>query len=187
MQRMIDAEYSGALGESRQASNRVGQRFSRVYSAAASNLLDKAVVRLRGGDEAAARAFVGRALDLPYDDHEKVVPALWQVHMMLFDAFGDDVEAAEPTDLGWLNRIESVVGEAEGPVQRELRSCLLALFDMALSSKEQRRLRLVVRDVDNDEPFVGITDREERVDVVIGMLRALIRHEDLVDEAVSRS
>jgi hypothetical protein len=184
VQRMIEAEYSGALGESRRASNTVAQRLSRAYSTAASNLLEKAVIRLGRGDEQAARAFVARALDLPYDEHEEAVPALWEAHMILFTAFSDDVEESEPGDLGWLDRVESVVRGSEEAVQRELRSCLVALFDMDLSSKEQRRLRALVRGASSDdEPFAGVSDREERIHVVVGMLEALLRYADLVDEA----
>ena len=187
-QRLLDAEYSGALGDARRASNRLGQRFSHASSEAASNLLAKAVVRLDRGDMGAARAFVGRALDLPYDEHEEAVPVLWEVHMMLYTAFSDDVEDSEEGDLGWLVRAESVVAGSADPVRRELRSCLAALFDMRLSNPEKRRLRALVGDMGkNEEPFDGITDREERTDVVIAMLEASLRHAQLVDQALGGS
>ena len=185
VQQLLDAEHSGALGDARRASNRVGQRFSQASSAAASHLLAKVVVRLERGDESSARAFVARAMDLPYDEHEENVPALWEVHMMLFTAFSDDVEESEHGDLGWLDRAEVVVSGCGEAVQREVRSCLAALFDMELSGKEQRRLRCLVGDAGkNDDPFDGIIDRTQRIDGVIGMLRALLLHSDLVDAAI---
>lgn len=63
--------------------------FSRAAMLAADNLLGKAIVRIRRGDQAGADRLVARAAEIPFDDHERMWPgtnlAAVQVYRVLAD------------------------------------------------------------------------------------------------------
>lgn len=80
--------------------------FSRAAMQAADNLLGKAIIRLRRGDQAAADRLVAKAAEIPFDDHEEMWPgtnmAAGQIYRVLADQselcadFEYDDEGNEP-------------------------------------------------------------------------------------------
>src|SRR4051812_4327237 len=139
---------------------------------AAQNLLEKARRRAAQDEPERARAFVERALALPYDEWDAIEPGPWGAHMLLFTAFTDDLEDTEPGDSSWLDRIEQLVAETrDQDVVHELRSCLPGLLDFGVTRQEERRLeRLAGRFPSNPKPLAGITDHEARIRIILGML-----------------
>lgn len=182
-----EAGFDGALGHTLIASGRTNQGFSRATSDAADNLLTKALRRLAAGDDDRARAFVRRALQLPYDEHEEMDPAPWSVHMMLYLSLTADLEASPVGDLGWLDRATDVCEAAAPPADDEVRAALASLLaDHQLSHTEVRRVRALAPGVPRDvEPLAAVAtaDEEVRCTAVMAVLGAVGHHRGLVAAA----
>ena len=66
--------------------------FSQAAMRAAENLLVKAVDRMRSGEQTAADRLMGRAAEIPFDDHEGVWPGPTIAAQLLFDVLADHSE-----------------------------------------------------------------------------------------------
>jgi hypothetical protein len=93
---------NGPFGDVESVSGRTLQPFSFAGQRAAENLLIKARRALDNNDVDRARAFVDRAVRLPFDEHEGAAPAALAVHMDLFCVVTDALEQAEADDSRWL-------------------------------------------------------------------------------------
>ena len=172
-------ELDRPLGAARLASNHANREISVATSQAADNLLAKAVRRLERGEDQEARAFVDRALGLPYDDYEGWSPAAWSAHMMLFLSISDDLGSCPAGDPSWLDRAEVVLDAATPAAATELRACLRAILDAdTLTAAETRRLKALTRGVPLDaDPLTGVPDAPEaRAAAVLGVLAAVLHH-----------
>ena len=136
------------FGDVESLSGRTLQPFSLAGQRAAENLLVKA---RRALDEHAvdrARAFVDRAVRLPFDEHEGAAPAALAVHMDLFCAVTDALEQTEADDSRWLDAALGVLGDADWAAACDLRDVLVAIdHDYSLSPVEHRRIRAAIASV----------------------------------------
>ena len=99
--------------------------FSRASSEAARNLLHKAQRALDDDDTERARAYVTRAVQLPFDEAEEVPPVAWAAHMLLFTAVTDALEESDEDDTAWLDAALEVLASA-GTVGRSAMASVLS-------------------------------------------------------------
>jgi hypothetical protein len=182
----LDQFDSDPLASVRRASGRLNQATSTAMGQAADNLLDKALARLERADPGAARPYVERALKLPFDDFEEAIPAVWAAHMRLFTAISDDLEGCEEGDHGWLRRAEILIERSSPVAATEVRNCLRSLRVglVSLSSSETKKLKQLTSGIPLDaEPLADIGEGTARVDAIIEVLRAVLDHEAMLEEA----
>lgn len=96
------------------AGRRLDQQQSVGILAGAGNLFDKAARAWADGDSERARLLVARCLSLPYDEHERAVPALWTARLRVYTLVANAVEASDEGDQSWLERIGEVLDESDG-------------------------------------------------------------------------
>ncbi|GLY31850.1 hypothetical protein [Kineosporia sp. NBRC 101731] len=174
-----------SLNVTRRASGALLGETSEALQEAAGNLLDKAVARLQEGDEVRARALVERALHLPYDEFEKIRPAVWWLELEVSTQFSDEVELAAEGDSGWLARAELLLSEASEPmVAAVVRAALNDIgSEFRLPQRESRWLnRLIAGEPFGREPLSEIDDIDELTVAVLGVLRMLNRQAELFAE-----
>jgi hypothetical protein len=162
-----DTARRGAFGALRTDVERRDADQERAVRLAADNLLDKALRRLRTGDEPAARAAVERALRLGEGDEGPLA-----VHLFVWDALRETA-LGDARD-GWLDRVEAV--RLEGVARREWLAALRALEgEGELDAADARRVRgLAGGTAGAHEPFAGV-DAAARVDATTALLHALLR------------
>lgn len=130
------------FGDVEWISGRVMQPFSIASQQAASNLLGKAFQALNDGNLDRARAMVGRAVRLPYDEHERAAPAAMAVHMELFSVVTDALESADHDDPRWLDAALEALATADERARFDLRDVLSAIDqDFSLTKGEHSRIR----------------------------------------------
>ncbi|PPK93739.1 hypothetical protein CLV92_10915 [Kineococcus xinjiangensis] len=153
-----------------------------ALQAAAENLLAKALHALRDGDEPRARRLAERALALPFDDHEGVVPAWWAVSMLVDDVVVDEMEDSEPDDDAWLTACEEVLATLQGAPADAVRCALaVAVSDHDLPAREARRARAASGGASPDALLLReLREPGEDVDALLGVLRAVLSYEVLL-------
>lgn len=133
------------FGDVESVSGRVMQPFSIAGQQGAANLLGKARRALNDGDPDRARAFVDRAVRLPYDEHEQAAPVAIAAHMELFCLVTDTLEQAEVDDARWLDAAVHVLAIADEPARYDMRDVLASIDqDYSLSSPERSRIHSAV-------------------------------------------
>jgi hypothetical protein len=181
--RVFDDGPPRPLDDLARASNHLESDRSTALSAAANNLLAKALRRLEAGEEERARTLVERALSLPDDDREGMVPALMAGTMLLFMAISDDLESSPADDGAWLDRAETLMDRRPGEAS-EIRSHLRALLSdlYELTPSEGRRLKALTRGIPLDvAPLADVpADTASRTTAIVGILEAVIEHRTLV-------
>jgi hypothetical protein len=162
-----DAARSNALGPLREAAGRRASDQERAVRLAADNLLDKALRRLRDGDEAAARTAVARALRLGDGDEGPLA-----VHLFVWDALREAALGEGHDD--WLDRAQAV--PLEGPARREWLAALRALEgEGELDRADARRIRgFAGGTASAHEPFAGV-DEAARIEATTAVMQALLR------------
>ena len=172
MQVQRDAARSNALGPLRDAAGRRASDQERAIRLAADNLLDKALRRLSDGDEASARRFVDRALQLAAPGSEPGEEGALAVHLFVWDALREAALRGEQE--GWLDRAAEADGRLDGVAQRGWRAALRSLADEGeLAAADQRRVRQLAAGVSADrDPFDGVP-HTERVDAALALLGAV--------------
>jgi len=136
------------FGDLELASGRTLQPFSIAGQRAASNLLVKAGRSLDNGDPGRARAYVDRAVRLPYDRHEESDPAAMEAHMALFCLVTDALEESDEDDSAWLEAAIEVLSTADERGRCTMRDVLAAIAqDYELHRQESASLRAAVADV----------------------------------------
>ncbi|HEX8497300.1 MAG TPA: hypothetical protein VF661_08910 [Actinomycetales bacterium] len=174
----LEAERALPLGNVREASNRLLSPVSRSMSDAASNLLAKAVRALESGDDAHARRFVERALALPFDEHEELLPGWWEAHMFIYTSVAERLETCAAGDTSWLDVAEVVLDGADPRAAAALRESMPSLAeDHDLSPSELRRCRRLAGDLRPDYWNEHVPDDPtERVDVVMGVVALVLAY-----------
>ena len=133
------------FGDVEALSGRTLQPFSIAGQQGATNLLNKAGRALHDSDLDRARAFVDRAVQLPYDHHEQAAPVAIAAHMELFALVTDTLERAELDESWWLDTAVDVLATADEPARFDLRDVLAAIDqDYSLGSRERSRIRSAV-------------------------------------------
>lgn len=130
------------FGDLEPASGRTLQPFSIAGQSAASNLRVKAIRALDTGDHLRARAYVDRAVRLPYDRHEQSHPAAMEAHMALFCLVTDALEGYDEADSRWLDAAIAVQAIADEAGRCTMRDVLVAIdHDYQPSRTERASLR----------------------------------------------
>jgi|GEM_PF-832118 len=136
------------FGDLELASGRTLQPFSIAGQRAASNLLVKAIRALDNADHARARAYVDRAVRLPYDRHEESHPAAMEAHMALFCLVTDALEDSDEDDTEWLEVAIGVMATADERGCCTMRDVLAAIDDdYELRRQERAALRTAIADM----------------------------------------
>jgi hypothetical protein len=171
----FEAELRAPLGEARRGSMRVERSAEQRLEEAARNLLSKALRGLEAGDEAKARRFAERALDLDRLEDQDEHPATMEVHLLLYMELVRQIHDAEDGDEAWLDHAEQVLVGLDEPASGELRRALDAMLEADASPHEARRIRrLATRGAAETSVLDAIADRDERIDGVVATLRAFL-------------
>jgi hypothetical protein len=162
------------FGDTQAISGRTLQPFSIAGQEAAENLLLKARRALDNADADRARAFVDRAVGLPFDEHEEAAPVALAAHMDLYCLVTDALEQAETDDSRWLDAAEVVLDIADEAGRCDMRDVLLDIdHDYSVTHKEHRRIRAAVTPIPDR---AELRDRQltstELGDHVMSLLRA---------------
>ena len=160
------------FGDVEQVSGRTLQPFSIAGQRAASNLLVKAIRALDNDEAERARAYVDRAVRLPYDRHEQSHPVAMEAHMALFCLVTDALEDSEEADSRWLDAAIAVQVAADEAGRCTMRDVLVAIdHDFHLSQTERASLRSATAAVP-DRPELRDLDlaSNEMSDCVVSVL-----------------
>ena len=160
-------EASAVFGDLRLAGSRreVDGEITRIR--AAGNLLEKALRRLRDGDEAAATRLVARATDLRAERSDEFDAGPFAARAVLDDA----LRALRQRDPSWLDTALPVLGRVGGPAATELARALLESDDLAPA--ERRRIREATGEVPFGDPLRDAVDAD-RVPLVLAVLRTAL-------------
>ncbi|GAB3256177.1 hypothetical protein [Kineosporia babensis] len=161
-----------------------GQQLSEQSAAsfdAAENLLTKALDRLGKGQDEAALKLVERAVGLPYDEFERIHPALNWLELEIHSRLETQVEASRKDDLTWVEQVEVLVAGTSGTPQIMLRAGLYALLlDFGFPPAQERRLQALIGDESQLAPLIaGRKPQDELVETTLQSLRLLARHQEL--------
>lgn len=174
----LDAERVRPLGRARESSHHLLSPVSDALSEAAGHLLVKAIRALDAGDDVRARRFVDRALALPYDEHEELLPGWWEASMFLDTTVAHRLETCAAGDTSWLDAAEAVLADADPRSAEALRASLPTFADdHALSAGELRRCRRAAGGLRPDHWVDNmVDDPAERADVVLGVLAMILAY-----------
>lgn len=149
---------SGPLAGLDALSRRQRQASSFALMEGAENLLVKAMRRWRD-DQPRALGYVDVALRLPFDDHERTVPAASVASFLLFSMVTDELEDCPEGDTLWLDAALQVLDHAEPTARFHMRDVLAAIDqDYVVSDQEHRRLRAAVKRIPPRPPLRDLTD-----------------------------
>ena len=169
----------GPLGNRPMAPTAALAPVSQGLAAAAKNLLRKARAALEKGDDPRADRFIERAMDLAFDEHEEVHPALVEAHMDLYLVL--DKRALLGDGDQWLAPALTVYADATGR-RRELMGSMLSTIarDIVLSHAERKKLRRALDSEHEpyepwDDPPAERADRAEYVRTMLSLHNAYER------------
>lgn len=128
------------FGDVELVSGRTLQPFSIAGQRAASNLLVKAIRALDNGEPERARAYVERAVRLPYDRHGESHPVAMEAHMALFCLVTDALEGSDEDGSRWLEAAVAVLASSDVAGRCTMRDVLVD-HDYHLSRTERATLR----------------------------------------------
>ena len=184
-------EHDLSLGDNRGfgriplSKNRATWAFRQASAEAARNLLHKAQHALDEDNEDRARAYVTRAVQLPFDEEEGAIPAAWEAHMLLFTAVTDALEDSDEDDTAWLDAALQALQSA-GAMGR---SCLATTLeevagDYELWPRERKRLMAAIDGIPKDRtPFIQPA-RDDLVEYVLEVIRTTNDYEDSLDALI---
>jgi len=121
-----------------------------------------------------ARAYVNRAVRLPYDRHEESHPAAMEAHMMLFCLVTDELEGADEDDSRWLDAAIAAQASASEGARCTMRDVLVTIdHDYNISRSERAALRSATAAIP-DRPELRDLDLapDELCDCVMSVLGA---------------
>ncbi len=151
MLRILDRERDRPLGGLREESNRTLAPVSDGLHAAGDHLLRKAARAVASGDEKRACRFIERALDPPFDEHERIGPAWLSASMLIFTAINDRLDTCPEDDDSWLTAAEQVLQRCGPAAAPALLGSLAAIVgDRSLPRAQARRCRRLVGDASAD-------------------------------------
>lgn len=167
--------------------HRATSAFSRASSEAARNLLHKAQRALDDDDTERARAYVMRALQLPFDEAEELLPVAWEAHMLLFTAVTDALEESDEDDTAWLDAALDVLASA-GTVGRSAMASVLSDVpsDFEVTRQEEKRLRRAIAGIPPEtEPFDRGSSPDEKAEHVLEVVRTTNAYQDALDDLLA--
>lgn len=180
-------ETDRGLGDIEFFKHRALSPFSRASSEAARNLLHKAQRALDDDDTERARAYVMRAMQLPFDEAEEVLPVTWEAHMMLFTAVTDALEESDEDDTAWLDAALDVLASA-GRVGRSAMASVLSDVpsDFEVSRQEEKRLRRAIAGIPpKTEPFERGSSPDEMAEHILEVVRTTNAYQDALDDLLT--
>ncbi|GAA1709510.1 MULTISPECIES: hypothetical protein [Dietzia] len=185
----IDAIYAQrtAFGTNPMAPTAPLGPFSQAAMQAAENLLVKALDRMGSGEQDAAERLMGRAAEIPFDDHEGVWPGpevaadllynLIADHSELLAEFEFDDEGNEPpieVHLG-IREIKGRLSPGEGEALREvMREILTVAGEYGIDRHQVGRLREVLELLPRGEyhrELPGDATTQQRLDSIAAACR----------------
>lgn len=170
----------------RHASGRAMSAVSAGLHAAAENLLIKALREAESGAVARAEAYVTRAVQLDFDDHEQVHPARQEAQMLLFSSVVDALEACEIGDERWLDAALAVLPDCEEHARTELLGVLAEVDrDWDVERDESRRIRAALGGI---TPTLDLADAQsvpeaDQAQIILQVLDAVTAYRDALDAA----
>jgi hypothetical protein len=174
------------FGDVESMSGRTLQPFSIAGQQAAANLLTKARRALDDHNPDRARAFVDRAVRLPYDDHEKAAPAAIAAQMELFCLVTGTLEQSAVGESSWLEAAITVLADADEAARCDMRDVLTAIdHDYSLTTLERSRIHSAIASV---PPRAELRDlpvhSTELTAHVLSVLTACARYRHALPESV---
>lgn len=172
--------------------------FSQAAMRAAENLLVKAVDRMRSGEQDAAERLMGRAAELPFDDHEGVWPGPTIAAQLLFDVIADqselsadfeyDEEGNQPPFEVYL-AMRSIKGQltpVEGEALRAVvQGVLTTAGEYGIDRLQEQRMREVLDLLprgDSQRDLPSDATRQQRLDAIGAACRVSVLLLDVFDE-----
>lgn len=145
----------------------------------AENLLRKAHRALHDGDRERAAAYVARAVSLPWDEHEDMMPAAGAATMLIFNAVTDVVEDMPEGDESWLDAAIAVLEQSGDATRFAVRDVLREIDnEYRLPGRERRRLRAAIRDIPERSELLDLDlAPEELQHEVLATLEAVVAYE----------
>ena len=180
---LLAAERNRGFGDVTGVSHRARQPFSSASLKGAENLLRKAHRALHDGDRERATAYVARAVSLPYDEHEEMMPAAGAATMEIFNAVTDVVEDVPEGDESWLDAAIAVLEQSGDAARFAVRDVLRDIDnDYRLPGRERRRLRAAITNIPERVrlPDLELTP-EELQHEVLATLETVVAYEAAVD------
>ena len=187
MSAFLAKESDRGLGNIELFKHRAISSFGRASSEAAQNLLHKAQRALEDDDVERARAYVTRAVQLPFDEAEDVVPAAWEAHMLLFTAVTDALEESDEDDTAWLDAALDVLASA-GAVGRSAIAFVLSDIsgDFEITRQEEKRIRRAIAGIPPEtEPFKSAGSPDELIEQVLEVVGVSNAYEDALDDLLA--
>jgi hypothetical protein len=171
---------ASAFGAATRASFRLESSQEDARFTAATNLLEKAANRLTAGDGDGAARLVRRALALGPGSDDETPPGPVAASTLLIAELVDRADAARASgDEDWLDPVLALHRESQGPLAVEVARGLDALAEFGLTPAETRRIRAVARRGSRlEEPLGEVAGPDERIEVVLGLLRLVLRLRD---------
>jgi hypothetical protein len=155
----------------------------------AENLLVKAMWRWRE-DQSRALGYVDVALKLPFDEHERTVPAASTAIFLLFSMVTDELEESAEGDTLWLDAALNVLDQAEPTARFHLRDVLVAIDqDYSVGTLEHRRLRAAVKSIPPRRPLRELTDLgvEQLRAEVVSVVGACVAYQEELERLFEES
>ena len=171
-------EVDRPLGDVTTPSNLIDAGVSHGLQQAARNLVAKALRAATAGDEARARAYLQRAVQLPFDQHEEVAPSWQAASGLIFDLVSGALECCAESDASWLDAAIIVLDGADTQAADALRATLAAIPESyQLTHAEARRLAAAAGDTNpnawyDHEP----TDHTEQIEAILAVLHAAVTY-----------
>ncbi|HEV7624406.1 MAG TPA: hypothetical protein VGO26_09730 [Amnibacterium sp.] len=167
---------ASAFGDATRASFRLESAQEDALFSAATNLLEKAMKRLAAGNEDGAIALARRALALDHGADDQTPPGPVAASTLLIAELVERADAAATSgDEEWLAPLLALHRDADGPLAVEVARALDALAEFGPGAAEVRRIRAVVSaGLRLEEPLGDVADPDERVRVVLGLLRLVL-------------
>jgi hypothetical protein len=175
---------SRGLGDIQLKSNLTARRIEQTPYLAARNLLTKALLRV--DDRKRAEQYVDRALQLPFDEHEGVHPAVHETHMLLYIAITDEIEDADESDSLWLDAALTTMDRC-GPLARENLCEILHLVtgEYVLEPGERRKLRDALAGTKKTDVVLSRSggDPAAQACAIIEVLEAIVAFERIIEDS----
>jgi hypothetical protein len=115
-------------------------------------------------------------VELPFDEHERVRPGMWEAWMRVFTAVGDAVDHADEHDSAWLDLAFAVAADRGGYGRDAmLRALATIAHDYRLPASEARRIRAATPPHERAGPTPPETDDE--VAAVLAMAHVVADYE----------
>ena len=177
LQEYFRAAAQKPFGDVESISGQVLSPFSRASLQAARNLLAKAYRLIEQGESERAKAFIDRAVGLPFDEHERAAPAALAARFDLYDEITDALEASASESTRWLDAALSVLDE-DGSARFDLRDILREIEKVYVLNRDERsRIRSAVADIpDRDALYdLDLSPAELRIEVM-SVASTLVRY-----------